>query len=905
MRNWLRKALVTVLSVLLAGSSVVALSTSAEALKGSDFDPGLIISDSVFFDFGTMNASAVQRFLENQVKTCTDNDGGPKCLRNYSEDIVGSVAIKDLLRATWEYGMCKMVDPAKDQKASQIIVTVARACGINPRVLLVMLQKEQGLVQSPDPTDYMYKAAMGYGCPDSHPEICGKDAVAGSRLFAQLYRAAWQLRWYGDSRGSFTWLKPGRTVRVLYSPRGKAACGDKSFLLQSQATANLYYYTPYTPNAAALKNLYGSGDSCSAYGNRNFWRFFWRWFGSPVGGGFLLKSPTSDYYLVVDFDQDGRQFKYKYKLSDQALIDSYAPLGPLGVISQSYLDSFADGGTLGRLVKSGSNYYYVDNGFKYQLSSCATATALALDCNKAIELTDIQAAALQTGDKMRTWMYEDPKDPKSSLYVVQAGIKRAVLDKDSITAAGLTIPNFYAPVSINNFANLPWGPPIAPENTLFTNRTSKRQGLIHAQKFYEIGTDLAKDVDFANWFDQNSNSIRGDALATISANQVISSFAKDDTTTYVLTSAGKRIVTNPQDLGITAQTLPNTLLDRISNVTAPLETPALVRTSGSKTIYWLADGKLRPTDSAGTRAMLSKLTDSHDVQSLPKSALNALKLGGKVYTPGQLIKEAKGALLLVDGTANLIAVPNLAQAKLFALGNPVSKTDKNALAGYARQGSLAGIKVKCGDVIYLPVAGKLQPITPEFAKHYPGRVQKLADITCSTLVIGSRALGRFVQTADKKIYLVQDGKRRLVDTSKSTKQYLKLRGATPAAFKIDATAAALLPLGKPVSSKASKAIDASPAPSATPAPTATPTQTATPSPTPSATSASRPNPCTPKSMAYLNRAKTNWYHKVISGETLRGIATKCATTVIKLQSYNKITNANSITVGQVLRVTNY
>ena len=50
--------------------------------------------------------------------------------------------------------------------------------------------------------------------------------------------------------------------------------------IQNQATANLYYYTPYQPNAAALRAGYGEGDGCSAYGNRNFYQYFTDWFGS-------------------------------------------------------------------------------------------------------------------------------------------------------------------------------------------------------------------------------------------------------------------------------------------------------------------------------------------------------------------------------------------------------------------------------------------------------------------------------------------------------------------------------------------------------------------------------------------------------------------------------------------------
>jgi hypothetical protein len=50
--------------------------------------------------------------------------------------------------------------------------------------------------------------------------------------------------------------------------------------IQNQATANLYYYTPYQPNAASLRAGYGEGDGCSTYGNRNFYQYFNDWFGS-------------------------------------------------------------------------------------------------------------------------------------------------------------------------------------------------------------------------------------------------------------------------------------------------------------------------------------------------------------------------------------------------------------------------------------------------------------------------------------------------------------------------------------------------------------------------------------------------------------------------------------------------
>ncbi|MEN9604311.1 MAG: hypothetical protein RL545_1000, partial [Actinomycetota bacterium] len=89
MNRRLQRILGAAVSVLLTFVGLVATSTTSEALSGAAFKPGLIISDTVFFDYGTMSAAKIQAFLESKVPVCTDNDGGPKCLRNYTETVVG------------------------------------------------------------------------------------------------------------------------------------------------------------------------------------------------------------------------------------------------------------------------------------------------------------------------------------------------------------------------------------------------------------------------------------------------------------------------------------------------------------------------------------------------------------------------------------------------------------------------------------------------------------------------------------------------------------------------------------------------------------------------------------------------------------------------------------------------
>jgi hypothetical protein len=225
-----------------------------------DFRPGLLISDDTFYNSDAMDAAAIQRFLEE--RACIPEDGVP-CLDDFTADT------PDVPDAG--AGHCAAHEGGPEDTAAEIIADVAAACGINPQVLLVLLQKEQSLLTRP--TAGGYERAAGYACPD--------DADCDTTYFGffnQVYNAAWQFRQY-------TLFPDGRahtvgSVDVAYSP--DAACGTAPVEIRNQATANLYNYTPYQPNEAALAELYGGGDDCSAYGNRNFWRIFTDWFGDPT-----------------------------------------------------------------------------------------------------------------------------------------------------------------------------------------------------------------------------------------------------------------------------------------------------------------------------------------------------------------------------------------------------------------------------------------------------------------------------------------------------------------------------------------------------------------------------------------------------------------------------------------------
>lgn len=319
----------TRLTMVVAGLVMVLLPLGRVwALSGSDFNNTNIISDAVFTNTATMSVNDIQNFLNAKMPNCDTsgttsksyyynsttgevnvNSSGSSFIttsrqvygqhyadfwNNHTTDSLGnhrsssyinneSVAPYVCLKSYVENPSTlanNLQNPngsvAGGQTAAQIIYSAGQTYGINPQVLLVTLQKEQGLVTDDWPWMNEYEIAMGYACPD------GGSCNSTYYGFAnQVSNAAKQFRRYFTNPTNYNYIPGNNTIR--YNPN--ASCGSSNVAIQNEATAALYNYTPYQPNAAALANVSdtssgGNGDSCSAYGNRNFWWYFNNWFGS-------------------------------------------------------------------------------------------------------------------------------------------------------------------------------------------------------------------------------------------------------------------------------------------------------------------------------------------------------------------------------------------------------------------------------------------------------------------------------------------------------------------------------------------------------------------------------------------------------------------------------------------------
>lgn len=262
------RAIATALVALTVALGLQGISAPpAQAADADDFDPGFLISDEAFFNGSAYSASQIDTFIRDRNPGCLI----AVCLTNYRENVTAKA----------KTSKCAAISAASNQTAGQIISKVARACGISPKAILVILQKEQSLVTNRTPSQYSFAYAMGAGCPDSTG--C---TTPYQGLYEQVYYGSSLLKGYTLTTSSlYTRYQAGKTSAIRYSP--KSGCGTKDVYVRNQATHALYVYTPYTPNKAALDNLYGLGDECSAYGNRNFWRIYTDWWGSTGSAGAL------------------------------------------------------------------------------------------------------------------------------------------------------------------------------------------------------------------------------------------------------------------------------------------------------------------------------------------------------------------------------------------------------------------------------------------------------------------------------------------------------------------------------------------------------------------------------------------------------------------------------------------
>lgn len=407
-----------------------------EAASLDRFDPGNIISDYTMSNVNTMSVADIDRFLHEKGTCDNTNTYLASNYPNLSYHIENGHFV---CLADERFG--EGTNIGSGQTAAEVIYEVAHEYSINPQVLIVLLQKEQGLITDSWPNNIQYRSATGYGCPDT--------AACDSKYYGfknQLKNAADLFRTVLD--GGWTNYPLGVNY-IYYNP--DRSCGGSNVEIKNLATSSLYRYTPYQPNAGALAAGYGTA-TCGAYGNRNFYLYFMDWFGDPTitKTYSTIRIPDGTYYINSASNSDSIDAKnnnvntqprsansetQKWAFTYNANTNDYTITDSSGKAIDVESASKDDGANV-QLWESNKTCaqrwkIITINGEKVSLLSTCSDKALTVDTNKNIVINRY------TEKSSQSWRLA-PVDP-----VIEEGVYyiRSAVDKEKVVDINAGVRN--------------------------------------------------------------------------------------------------------------------------------------------------------------------------------------------------------------------------------------------------------------------------------------------------------------------------------------------------------------------------------------------------------------------------------------------------------------------------------
>ncbi|HSX44225.1 MAG TPA: hypothetical protein VLE69_02925, partial [Candidatus Saccharimonadales bacterium] len=322
---------------------------------GAAFNPNNLIDDGIFSNSNSMTAAQIDTFL--------NNFGSNSCISTNS-GFEARVPSGYTPSGGFTYG--------NFTTAGTVIATAAQVYGINPRVLLTTLQKEQSLVNSSasycnDGDEHKYAAAAGYGCPDggtvynwsgvslyrrygSEHTNTGSTCVnsaAKAGFSQQVIRAAWLLK-FGQqrSKGNTNWAVVGGSWDNSDDPYSSYSGPMTQGSLKRCNSCSTTYYDGYTTIDGTATHM-DSGGTAALYwytphfhGNQNFVSIYEGWFGSTVNidaGSVINSLPVTIVTQPAASPAVGQSITYtvsfKNNFADPVTLDAVGAVGRAGNMS--------------------------------------------------------------------------------------------------------------------------------------------------------------------------------------------------------------------------------------------------------------------------------------------------------------------------------------------------------------------------------------------------------------------------------------------------------------------------------------------------------------------------------------------------------------------------------------------
>ena len=721
---------------------------SASAANGSNFDANFIISDANFFDSSALSAPQIQDFLNSKVSACDAPDAHPAyastrmpCLKDYTQATSTITADQ----------FCSGYPGAPSESAATVIAKVAASCGISPKVLLVLLEKESSLVTDTWPLQWQYSSATGNGCPDTaacDPSVSG--------FFYQVYFGARAYQRYIKNNSSYN-FHLGQTQPVRYQAANVEAnfgidCGAQNVYMSNWATVALYVYTPYTPNAAALNNLYGLGDNCSAYGNRNFWVIFSDWFGDPRSGSSLVRTLDDPMIYLITPTK-------KYPVRSATVFSSFSTLGSYGFVSSSYLANLTTGPDATNLVRNESTLeiFIASNGAKNSFTSCDMIArwGFGTNCGQFIDLTAAQLAKFQTGSTVTQFA---AGDSSSVIYYIVGGMKRTLTSYSQLLAIAGSGPKDFTRVAGATLKAIPTGPDYATVGSVFKFPSQPNLYLVNGDTtLIPITTgNIFTNFGFSSYQVSTTPEVTAWTITTAPLTVQVTC----GTTIYI--AGGGLLWPMSADPGLPSTTLATNACATLTKSTATASANLFLRDGSTGQIFYVFAGKKQ---SMTSMAAIYSINGSVAPVLVPASqeTIDSVPTGSGTLAVASLAKSPSDpSIYFIDGAAKMLHLPTFALAK--ALGITTFATvSPGVLGSYVTSALPLGISIRCDSTSYLAGGGSLWQV-PETAG-LP--ISDLDSSTCAVIPKASQIVAGAIFLRDSssgQIFYVAGGTKSYVTT---------------------------------------------------------------------------------------------------------------------------------------------
>jgi hypothetical protein len=337
--------LISKLLVAVFGLIFLVLNLSPQAVSAATYDPNNVVSNNVFVNKDSMTQAQIEAFLVAHGSVWANYTIPQYITVAYpykatnGNHVWGSVSVQQI--HSGNPGSGDTTAKLWGEKVSQLIYNESQEHGINPQVVLAMLQKESSSITQKNVAAVTQAWALGYGYNETMAAYGDNQSTAQAN--AVIYGGIGQ-----QISRAIMWLRINYNAALTGSIG--ATCDGKSMNSANAASQVLYLYTPHNQT--------------------NFFNLMQSWFnGGTAGYPFgsvpntsLVKS-GSNYYLIFN--------NTYYNLGSSTLaLENY---GYQASDASGDLSGYVSGGNLSNYIKiAGSHPFLVLGGLKYDVWPSST-----------------------------------------------------------------------------------------------------------------------------------------------------------------------------------------------------------------------------------------------------------------------------------------------------------------------------------------------------------------------------------------------------------------------------------------------------------------------------------------------------------------------------------------------------